>query len=158
MKKLLTSCFGLGHLPVAPGTWGSIPPVVVFAVLCLCNASWAAVSGAMFVIAIAASISCVLFAPEVISLTGSKDPSQVVADEVAGQALTFITAYAAAPKDILIVSLVGFAAFRFFDILKPYPCKKLEKLPSGWGILADDLMAGAYAAIVLQICIHLAKL
>jgi phosphatidylglycerophosphatase A len=158
MKKLLTSCFGLGHLPVAPGTWGSIPPVLVFAGLCLCGASWAVTSAAMFIIAIGASISCVLFAPEVIGLTGKKDPSQVVADEVAGQALTFITAYAVAPKNILIVSLIGFAAFRFFDILKPYPCKKLEKLPSGWGILADDLMAGVYAGIVLQICIHLAVL
>ena len=158
MKKLLTSCFGLGHLPVAPGTWGSIPPVVVFSVLCLCDAGRMVTSAAMFVIAVGASIACVLFAPGVISLTGDKDPSQVVADEAAGQSLTFITAYAVGGKNILIVSLVGFAAFRFFDILKPYPCKKLEKLPSGWGILADDLMAGVYAGIVLQICIHLAIL
>ena len=158
MKKLLTSCFGMGYLPVAPGTWGSIPPVLVFAVLCLLDAGQMITSVVMLVIAIAASVSCVLFAPEVINLTGKKDPSQVVADEVAGQALTFITAYAVAPKNIVIVSLVGFAAFRFFDILKLYPCKKLEKLPSGWGILADDLMAGVYAAIVLQVFIHLAIL
>ena len=156
MKKMLTSCFGLGFLPVAPGTWGSIPPVVVFAACCLYGVSWAITSATMFFIAVGASISCVLFAPEVIGLTGDKDPSQVVADEVAGQSLTFITAYAVGGKNVLIVSLVGFAAFRFFDILKPYPCKKLEKLPSGWGILADDLMAGVYAGIVLQIFIHLA--
>ena len=49
-----------------------------------------------------------------------------------------------------IITIAGFLLFRFFDILKPFPCRRLEKLPKGFGILADDLMAGVYAAIVLQ--------
>ena len=155
MKKLLTSCFGLGFLPVAPGTWGSIPVPLVFIALSYCNLNIIAISSVMVVIAIVFSFACVRFSPDIIAATGSKDPSHVVADEAAGQAVTFIAAFGAGPKQILICAAIGFAAFRFFDILKPFPCKKLEKLPSGWGILADDLMAGVYAAIVLQICMKL---
>ena len=154
MKKLLTSCFGLGFLPVAPGTWGSIPAVLIFAVLSLLDLQPTSISIIMFGIAVAASAVCVLMSPDIISLTGKKDPSQIVADEVAGQAIVFLAVFPVSTYQILICSAIGFAAIRFFDILKPFPCKKLENLPSGWGILADDLMAGIYAAIVLQICIR----
>jgi len=57
----------------------------------------------------------------------------------------------ASGREIVIITVAGFILFRLFDIIKPWPCKKLEKLPAGWGILADDLMAGFYAAIVLMI-------
>jgi len=154
MKKLLTSCFGLGFLPLAPGTWGSIPPVLTFAVLSLLDLQPILIFIIMFGMAVAASAVCVLMSPDIIRSTGKKDPSQIVADEVAGQAIVFLVIFPTSTYQILICSAIGFAAFRFFDILKPFPCKKLENLPSGWGILADDLMAGIYAAIVLQICIR----
>jgi phosphatidylglycerophosphatase A len=153
MKKLLTSCFGLGFLPFAPGTWGSVPAVLIFAVLSMLDLQPTLISIIMVGIVAAASAVCVLMSPEVIRSTGKKDPSQIVADEVAGQAITFLVIFPTSTYQILICSVIGFVAFRFFDILKPFPCKKLENLPSGWGILADDLMAGVYAAIVLQICI-----
>ena len=96
-----------------------------------------------------------VFSPGVIKATGKTDPREVVADELAGQAVAFLAAgFFAAESNGAILGLVGFLAFRFFDILKPPPCCQLEKLPAGFGILADDLMAGVYAAIVLQIYIY----
>lgn len=142
-------------MPIASGTFGSMPVAAIFAGLCYFNAGRFATSIVMVVLAIGFSLACIKFAPGVIASTGNKDPSEVVADEVAGQAVTFLGVYAAGMNNILIVTAIGFFAFRFFDILKPPPCKKLEHLKEGYGILADDLMAGIYAAIVLQICIHM---
>ena len=150
MKRLLTSCFGLGYLPIAPGTWGSMPVAAVFGLMCYQGVSVITVSIVMGVIVLAGSIICVLFSPEVIEATGKKDPSEVVADEAAGQAVTFIGACAAGAGSAAIITIAGFLLFRLFDILKPFPCRRLENLPKGFGILADDLMAGVYAAVVLQ--------
>lgn len=151
MKRLLTSCFGLGYLPIAPGTWGSIPVAVIFGLMCYQGVSVITVSVVMGIIVLAGSTICVLFGPEVINATGKKDPSEVVSDEAAGQAITFIGVCVSGSKAVAIITATGFLLFRLFDILKPFPCRKLEKLPNGFGILADDLMAGVYAAIVLQI-------
>ncbi len=79
---------------------------------------------------------------------------------MAGQALTFLASpfltLATAPaKQLWLVAAGGFVLFRIFDIAKPWPIRKLETLPKGWGILADDLLAGVYAWIVLQIGIGL---
>ena len=155
MKRLLTSCFGLGYLPIAPGTWGSMPVAAVFGLMCCYqDVSVITVSVMMGVIVLAGSIICVLFGPEVIEATAKKDPSEVVSDEAAGQAVTFIGACAAGAGSAVIITIAGFLLFRLFDILKPFPCRRLEKLPKGFGILADDLMAGVYAAIVLQVGIR----
>ena len=150
MKRLLTSCFGLGYLPIAPGTWGSVPIAAVFGLMCYQGVSVITVSVVMGVIVLAGSIICVLFSPEVIEATAKKDPSEVVADEAAGQAVAFIGACGIGAGSAAIITISGFLLFRLFDILKPFPCRRLEKLPNGFGILADDLMAGVYAAIVLQ--------
>ena len=154
MKRMLTSCFGLGFMPIASGTFGSMPVAAIFAGLCYFNAGRGVTSVVMVALAVGFSLACIKFAPGVIALTGKKDPSEVVADEVAGQAVTFLGAYAVGFNNILIVTAIGFLAFRFFDILKPPPCKRLEKLHEGYGILADDLMAGVYAAIVLWACVY----
>ena len=154
MKRPLTSCFGLGYLPIAPGTWGSMPVAAVFGLMCYQGVSAVTVSVVMGVIALAGAIICVLFGPEAIEATGKKDPSEVVSDEAAGQAVTFIGACTAGVGSATIITIAGFLLFRLFDILKPFPCRRLEKLPKGFGILADDLMAGVYAAIVLQIGIR----
>lgn len=157
MKRMLTSCFGLGFGPIAPGTWGSMPSAAIFAIICfLCPAEYALTANtiAMGLLIVIGSFVCVKYAPSVIVATGKKDPGEVVADELAGQAVTFLGASATGVKEILIVAAAGFLLFRLFDIVKPSPARNLEKLPAGWGILADDLMAGVYAAIVLQIFIH----
>jgi len=106
--------------------------------------------------------------------TGQKDPQFVVIDEVSGQQLTLLLALVpvALPHsralgdgplfaEFVAFSLLnwkfllaGFILFRLFDIAKPFPCKRLETLPGGWGIMADDWMAGVYAAICLRLALH----
>ena len=157
MKKaeLLTTCFGLGKLPFCPGTWGSLPPVVMYQVLGYLYP--AGIVPLMVFFIIAGSWVCVRYAPAVVAATGKKDPGLIVADEVAGQAITMLVIALLSPDNICNTTVLGFALFRLFDILKPWPCKRLEKLPSGVGILADDLMAGVYGGILAFFAIrHLA--
>ena len=126
MKRLFTSCFGLGHLPLAPGKWASVPVAVIFGLLCWFDAGLALTSAVMaFTIGFFSTV-CVRFGPEVIKTVGKKDPREIVADEVAGQAVTFIGAYAAGLHGIVITAAIGFVAFRVFDVIKPWPCRKLE--------------------------------
>jgi phosphatidylglycerophosphatase A len=156
MKRLFASCFGLGRLPLAPGTWGSLPPTIIFALLCQFGVCTPVVSVVMTALVVIGSVLCVRFAPAAIAATGKTDPREVVADELAGQGLTFAavpllvdctTTYARA----WAIAGAGFVLFRIFDIAKPWPIRKLEKLSQGWGVLADDLLAGIYAAAVLLI-------
>ena len=155
IARMFTSCAGLGWMPIAPGTWGSLPPAIIFAVMCYFGVLPVYIFLAMLVLVIVGSVSCVVAAPVVIELTGKKDPGEVVADELAGQAVAFLAVpFMSADSLAPLLGLVGFFAFRFFDILKPPPCKRLEKLPHGVGILADDLMAGVYAAVVLQVYVY----
>lgn len=105
----------------------------------------------MAIWAIAASVICIAFSPAICAQLGKKDPGEIVIDEVAGQALTMIAASFVFRNNICFIAALGFLFFRVFDIVKPLPIKKLEKLPGAWGILADDLMAGLYAAILLVV-------
>jgi phosphatidylglycerophosphatase A len=159
VKRLLTSCFGLGRLPLAPGTWGSLPPVIVFGLMSFFGASPALITNVMAVLVLAGSIVCVQFAPAAIAATGKNDPREVVADEFAGQAVAFLFSPflamgLATCRQILVTAFAGFVLFRLSDISKPWPIHRLEKYPAGWGILADDLLAGVYAWVALQICIR----
>jgi phosphatidylglycerophosphatase A len=154
IKRLLASCFGLGWLPIAPGTWGSLPSVAVFILISYLGASALTVSLIMAGIILLSSFICVKCSPASIAATGENDPHETVADEVAGQAVTFIGVYAVGFNNILVTAILGFLLFRFFDVLKPWPIKKLEKFPAGWGILLDDLLAGIYAGVVLIICLR----
>ena len=154
MRRLLASCFGLGWLPVAPGTWGSLPVVVIFGLLSSMGASVEKTAFTMAAMALVGCAICVKFAPAAIAATGTSDPGEVVADEFAGQAVTFLLACTAPASNVWFTVIVGFVLFRFFDILKPWPIRKLEKLPGAWGILADDLMAGVYAGIMLVLSLR----
>lgn len=150
MKKeeLFTTCFGLGRLPVAPGTWGSLPPAVVYMAAGILVGPATAIGALVFLLA-AGCVATVMFSPKVIEATGSKDPGRIVSDEVAGAALALLLMQIFAPTaGFCLTAALGFGLFRVFDILKPWPCRRLEQLPSGWGILADDLMAGVYAAAI----------
>jgi phosphatidylglycerophosphatase A len=152
MKRFAATCFGLGKLPIAPGTWGSLPPVAVLLIMGWSDvASPVCVAVVMILLAIIGSIVCVRCAPASIAATGKKDPSEVVADEFAGQAVTFIFAGILSPMGIYPTALMGFLLFRIFDIIKPWPLRKLEKLPQGWGILLDDLGAGVYAGLSMSL-------
>lgn len=142
-------------MPIASGTWGSLPPVIIFAAVCffLPGENLIIVNSViMAVLAVIGSFVCVKFSPEVVKIAGKKDPGEIVADEFAGQAITFLLIAPTSTKEMALIAIGGFLLFRIFDIFKPWPIRNLEKLPDGWGILADDLLAGVFAAIVLQIC------
>ena len=149
MRRLLTSCFGLGHLPLAPGTWGSLPPVIVFILMSHSGAPTLLTSIIMTALVLIASAVCIKFAPFIITATGKTDPREVVADEFAGQALTLIPIAAVPSGRIWATAILAFLLFRLLDIVKPWPARKLEMLPKGCGILADDLLVGFYAGIAL---------
>ncbi len=160
MKRLLTSCFGLGLLPVAPGTWGSVPVVIVFGLMSHFGVSAVIIFIVMAVLALAGSFVCVRFAPIVVAATGKSDPREIVADEISGQAITFLAILfldttAVSTGQIWAAAGLGFLLFRLFDIVKPWPIRRVEKLSRGWGILADDLLAGVYAGIALLVCFKL---
>jgi phosphatidylglycerophosphatase A len=82
-----------------------------------------------------------------------EDPQWVVIDEVSGQLLTYYLFFWLLPLNWKSW-LLGFILFRAFDIWKPFPARQLEHLPGGWGIMADDWMAGIYAALVLRVALH----
>ncbi len=153
---MLTSCFGLGLLPICPGTWGSLPPAIIFAAMCHFGASAGLISITMAVLVLFGSVICVIFAPAAIAATGKDDPREVVADELAGQALTFlavpffITADIST-RQILIITALGFLLFRLFDIVKPWPIRWVDShLKGGLGVMVDDILAAIPAWLLLQ--------
>ena len=138
---LLATCGGVGYLPIAPGTWGSLLAVAIAGCLYL-------VSGEPFPLLLAGLIGSTVLgtwaAHRVATDLGDSDPSRVVIDEVAGQFLTLIWV----PLSLSSL-LLGFFFFRVFDILKPPPARQAEGLPGGYGIMTDDLVAGLYAGLLL---------
>lgn len=160
MRRLIATCFGLGWLPVAPGSWGSLPPAVVFGLLMYFHAPDFIAAAVMAAMTAVGCVACVLCAPGAIAATGKNDPGEVVVDEFAGQALTFLIVPLVVSRDLsgwetLLLTAFGFYVFRVFDITKPWPIKKLERLPRGWGILVDDLAAGLGSAVLVYIGMRL---
>jgi phosphatidylglycerophosphatase A len=149
----------LGWLPIAPGTWGSLPPAILFGLLMYSGAP-AATTVVMAIMLAAGCVACVLYSPASIAARGDDDPGEVVMDEFAAQALTFLVLPLMAPRGLcgwesFVLAGIGFLAFRVLDITKPWPIKKLERLPAGWGILADDLAAGIGSAISAYVAMRL---
>ncbi len=137
---LVATWFGVGRLPVAPGTWGSAVtlPIAWFLALWL---------GPIWLLAVAAVVFAAgWWAADVYARRNeADDPGEVVVDEVAGQ----LVALAVVPVD-LIYYAAAFVLFRIADIWKPFPVSLAERrLGGGLGIMADDIVAGGYAAIVL---------
>lgn len=134
--------------------------MLAFAVLGHLDVSGSVIAAVMAAFVVAASVACVACVPAVAALAGKVDPGEVVVDEVAGQALVFLVIPWLLPADLslkqcCLVAAMGFLLFRAFDITKPWPIRKLELLPDGWGVLADDLLAGVFAAVVLVVVVKL---
>ncbi len=148
MKKLagiIATLFGTGFFPLAPGTAASLAVVLIFRFF-LWPLSWlwlAAIILACFAVGVPASARYA-------SNLGQKDPRTIVVDEACGQ----LVALFLIPADRTSL-LLAFVIFRLFDVIKPWPVGKLEDLPGGWGIMADDLAAGFLARLVLQIYLFL---
>lgn len=157
-RRAAVTCFGLGRLRPFPGTWGSLPPVVLVGAFVLLGIgpaqAFALHVTVMLALVVLASLACVMFGDEAEAHFHAKDPSPVVADEVAGQALALVllppALFGTTALGLTTLALV-FVAFRFFDIVKPPPAGPLQGLPGGWGILLDDLVAGVFAALLVMI-------
>ena len=145
---LIATFFGAGRLRPGPGTWGSLAAGLLWWLLASHLPSSAQVPAILVLIALTVAIGIPAATLEARGC-GSKDPSHVVIDEVAGQLVALI-----ACPIVWQALLAGFILFRAFDIVKPPPVRGLEKLPEGTGIVVDDLGAGVYALIVLQLLLH----
>jgi phosphatidylglycerophosphatase A len=160
-RTLALTSLGLGFLRPAPGTWGSMPPVAMAVVLPSFVMPLTMIDLALGVVLVVSSVLCIAFGGYAEERFGRTDAGEVVIDETAGQSLALLFApigcfpIAHADASInLLVNLVlpcvaAFLLFRLFDIVKPWPARRLESLPAGWGVLADDLLAGLYAAAVM---------
>lgn len=143
---MLASAGPTGHVPVAPGTAGSAVGVALWLLVRAAEAP-----------GLEAAVIAVVLAAGVWSATvteqhyGREDPGVVVIDEVAGMLITCFLL----PLGILGI-VAAFLAFRLFDIVKPYPAGVAERLPRGWGIMADDVVAGLYAYATIRLLIWLA--
>jgi phosphatidylglycerophosphatase A len=145
---LVATFFGAGRLKPGPGTWGSLATVIVWA-LASSRIPLASRTSATIVAAAAVTLIGIPAATLVARSSGLKDPQFVVIDEVAGQLVTLI-AVPLAWKTFL----GGLILFRVFDIWKPFPIRRLERLPEGTGIVVDDLAAGLYALAVMHLLLH----
>jgi phosphatidylglycerophosphatase A len=156
IRLLLSTVGGLGLLRLAPGTWGSLPPVIV--AVALTPAGPTAIIITMAVLAVVSSILCVVLAPWYESHFGRTDPGEVVIDEVAGMSLCLLAVAALSPDafvwpKVILTGVMCFVLFRVLDITKPPPIGQLQEAPHGWGVLIDDLAAGLIAALFAWIII-----
>jgi len=159
-RRLLGSALGAGLLPVAPGTWGSAVTIVAMAGLHGVAGWWggllpAADSGPasraaplLWALAFAAiAVAGVRLGDRASSDWGEEDPGAFVLDEVVGQGIALLPLLPLLPGPLpALPTAAAFVLFRILDVIKPPPCRRLEGLPGGLGIMADDVMAGAYAA------------
>ena len=148
---LAIATFGVGFLPLAPGTWGSLVGVGIYLLLRLLALHLGQFS---FLLLEAVTILIITFAgiwaaSQTERLSGRKDPGKVVVDEVAGQLIALVPVTLVSIWSWPVLVIVSFILFRFFDIVKPYPARRLEGLHGGLGIMCDDLIAGVYAALLI---------
>jgi len=155
LRKWIVTFGGAGLSPVAPGTVGSLLAALLVYLLSLATNDSLILNLVVAIGLFASSAACVALGAWTIKYFGRKDPGAMVLDEVAGICLTMLFQPIGSGARVVGTIVVAFAAFRVFDILKPPPCRQLEKLPAGWGILMDDLMAGVYANAVCQILLRL---
>ena len=167
LARWLGSALGWGLIPFAPGTWGSFGTLLAF-VACFGVAAWGEVLPGFAGLLPAEGRDPPLLMGSVLAVTvlvfwagralgnhasrdwGRKDPGGFVVDEVVGQLLALLPLLG---SDLpLLPTLAAFGLFRLFDIAKPWPCRQLERLAGGVGIMADDVAAGLYAmALVIPL-------
>ena len=141
--EFIATVFGIGHAPIAPGTWGSLAGMIPCMALHTNLPAYLIAFGVFFVLGVVSS-------GRIASKYGEKDPGSIVIDEFAGVFLVFLFV----PITPLTI-FIGFILYRIVDISKIPPLKYLESLKNGWGIMLDDVVAAIYANIVLQALIFL---
>ncbi len=141
ISTLLSTFFYLGKSPFAPGTVGTLGGIVLYYLLVQ--------SGSLVFYSVFTFLFIIIsffVSNKSIEILGEDDPGEIVIDEVCG----FLVSMFMIPFGLTNV-ILGFFLFRFFDILKPFPVRKFEKLPKGYGVVMDDVAAGVYTNIVLHI-------
>ena len=150
---LIATGAGAGLSPIAPGTVGAIEALAIFiATSALLINNTRAHLWLLIVLNIIFFAVGVWAANRACRICKLEDPSQVVIDEVSGQ-LIALAPLALAPTAAGVIA--AFVLFRLFDIFKPYPIRKLERLSAGWGVMADDGLAGVYAAALVYLALRL---
>lgn len=159
---------GVGYLPLAPGTWGSLVGVGLYLLVRglsmklfffeaahhnfnLLQVYYGVIALELTVVSATALVGT-WAASRTERLSARKDPGKVVVDEVAGQFIALIPV-SFVVEAVWWPAILAFILFRFFDIVKPYPARRLESLPGGLGIMADDVIAGVYAALGVMLIV-----
>lgn len=149
-KLWIAQGFGIGRIPVAPGTFGSVLGVALFAALLRSHSIIVIIAGIIIT-----SILSVWLCGEAEKILGQTDPGSVVLDEIAAMPLCFLgTVCLIGPKPEVFLrqgwwfTLGVFVVFRIFDVWKPWPIRKSQDLPGGWGVTIDDLLAAVYVNII----------
>lgn len=149
LPRMLATSFGVGYLPVAPGTWGALLAILLWLPLYI----WAS-PALTFWVTLAAAVAYTIagtWASSESEKYWGKDPVIACADETVGQWISLLPINGLSPWWMILVSL---ALFRFFDIAKPLGIRSMERLPRGYGMMADDILSGIYAAVILLIINH----
>jgi phosphatidylglycerophosphatase A len=155
--KLFCCTGGVGLLPKAPGTWGSLFPLIILLALGHFGASPLVNIISLLGIVVLSSLVTITLAPWYTNYFGKQDPSQVVCDEWAGQSIALlgmawlVPETHVSPETWIGLAIVSFVLFRLFDIWKPAFIGIAEKLSGGWGVLFDDILAGIAAGILVFI-------
>jgi phosphatidylglycerophosphatase A len=140
-SKTIATVFGVGYFPIAPGTLTSL--IVVFLYwLFLHKLIWPFHFLLFFLLFFVGVFTSSKYESEI----DKKDPRNIVIDEAAGQLLVLFRM-----SEDWLPLLLSFLLFRFFDIIKPFPIRKVENFPSGWGIMMDDVLAAIYAGIIINL-------
>ncbi len=139
-KKLFVTALFTGYTPIMPGTAGSLVGILIFILLSPLPIYYYIAIVILFLLGVKYSF----WAEKYFKMT---DPKYVVIDEVVGMMVT-MAGFRFSDYKIVII---GFIFFRLFDIIKPFPVKNAEKISGGWGIMADDVIAGVYANIILRL-------
>lgn len=147
LKKIayiIATGFGSGYSPLIPGTAGSFIALMIFILVPLNNVSWLIICLIVFFTGV--------WAAQIVEKEHGKDPGLVVIDEFVGQWISLLFL----PR-IFLVFIAAFIIFRILDILKPFPANDSQKLAHGWGIMIDDVIAGIYTNLIIQLLLFFLK-
>jgi phosphatidylglycerophosphatase A len=145
LSKIISTFFGVGYFPLAPGTLTSLIVVLLYKFY-LHTWSWPFYLMLLFFLFIIGTITSTQYSSDL----KNKDPRNIVIDEAMGQALLLFHLGGA-----WFPLILSFLLFRLFDIVKPYPIKKIENFPKGWGIMMDDIAAAVYAGVLIRLYLFL---
>ncbi len=146
LSKSIATLGPIGYLPKAPGTWGSMTGALIWYLA----AEFFSGFYKYQIVCVVASALIGIIVSNIVSKSGSKDPKEVVIDELTGMWIALLWL----PHSIKL-TIIALILFRIFDIAKPFGIRRLEKVKGGWGIMLDDIAAGIVSALILHTTLYL---